>query len=277
MESIGTMHHIECVREIEKTLRQTEHNLRESELDVVTCQKRIAELEAHETQTHQILGSVLGTDTSLEDAARRMVRENETVRCALNESLQNALTNLGVAKRKLVDRDLDCAALLLERNEARDERDKLGLVNGTPAWLAVSEREYRTNVRAHEATERAMRAESQISAAVEERDEAWRELAVAKRFIHRFIIQDGEARPYSVRDLQLKHEQLEEDFADCDAELRATIAGQIKLRAEVSDAEAKTDSVTEQLMETTRNLSEAYDRIAELMMERGAWQKSRRG
>lgn len=34
--------------------------------------KRCAELEAHEKQTHETLGAILGTDTSLEDAARRM-------------------------------------------------------------------------------------------------------------------------------------------------------------------------------------------------------------
>ena len=65
------------------------------------------------------------------------------------------------------------------------------------------------------------------------------ELERENKYLKSFIIHDGEARPYSVRDLQVKYEhrgevldQLQRDFADCDAELRVTIAGQIKLREE---------------------------------------------
>ncbi len=36
------------------------------------CRAKIAEMERHEQQTHATLGAILGTDTSLEDAAKRM-------------------------------------------------------------------------------------------------------------------------------------------------------------------------------------------------------------
>src|SRR5665647_3178774 len=39
------------------------------------------------------------------------------------------------------------------------------------------------------------------------------DLDAASRFITRFIIHDGEARPYSVRELQLKLEQVEGELA----------------------------------------------------------------
>lgn len=41
---------------------------------------RIAEMEAHEQQTHDILGAILGTDTSLEDGARRLEAERDALR-----------------------------------------------------------------------------------------------------------------------------------------------------------------------------------------------------
>ena len=58
-----------------------------------------------------------------------------------------------------------------DRAEAAEaERDKLGLVNGTPAWLAASERARKMNVRAHEASKRAMQAEAKAARLERERD-----------------------------------------------------------------------------------------------------------
>lgn len=51
--------------------------VRPNDLILVTVDKlvqRLAEAEAHEQQTHERLGVILGTDTSLEDAAKRMAK-----------------------------------------------------------------------------------------------------------------------------------------------------------------------------------------------------------
>jgi len=87
---------------------------------------------------------------------------------------------------------------------------------------------------------------------VKRAEQAEADLAVARGFINRYIIHDGEARPYSVRDLQLAHEQLEEDFKNCDAELRATITGQIQLRADLAAMTAERDEAVRLLHLATK-------------------------
>ena len=52
---------------------------------------RVAELTEHERQTHLILGAILGTDTSLEDGAKRMaarIAELEADNAALRARLE---------------------------------------------------------------------------------------------------------------------------------------------------------------------------------------------
>ena len=87
-------------------------------------------------------------------------------------------------------------------------------------------------------------------------------LAVANRFINRFIVHDGEARPYSVRDLQLELERAEADRDQYRDVLLSKHGGEpLALldeldieRARVEVAEAALAEVEQQLVEVTGRL-----------------------
>lgn len=88
-----------------------------ADICVACLTARLAEAEAHEQQTHERLGVILGTDTSLEDAAKRMAK-----RLAAAEA-ERDVARLDLAIEKAFHTDTELYYQLLRK---RDEAAKAG-------------------------------------------------------------------------------------------------------------------------------------------------------
>lgn len=62
----------EGLKDIWESIQNRESFASHAREKITRLKERVVEAEKHEEQTHKILGEILGTDTSLEDAAKRM-------------------------------------------------------------------------------------------------------------------------------------------------------------------------------------------------------------
>lgn len=98
--------------------------------------KRIAEYHEHERQTHEILGAILGTDTSLEDAAKRAMK-----RIAELDS-ENAMhrTTIEAFKAQIIENSERMAELENPANVLYRLEKNLGEINADPLVVEAGKR-----------------------------------------------------------------------------------------------------------------------------------------
>jgi len=73
-------------KEVERLRAALAHELDLRNRHIESLEARIKELEAHEQQTHEILGKILGNDDSLETVARRAITKIERLEAAFLEA-----------------------------------------------------------------------------------------------------------------------------------------------------------------------------------------------
>lgn len=69
-----------------KWLREADETIRGLKDDLAAERERADALQAHEDQTHAVLGAILGTDDSLEQCAKRLLADRDRLRVVIEQA-----------------------------------------------------------------------------------------------------------------------------------------------------------------------------------------------